>query len=144
MPSPSIPGWTTIYPCPTTNDRKRAVVIAVAFLRPMKFAPGGQFLLKAIQIQPIVVNLRPAETHWLGGRVVMQRPAKPCTSVRFRPRAPFSLVLYFLSLPQAINLRGHFQRLQLTQFVLFRGRYSATGVKCLNDSPRLCFRSQKS
>jgi hypothetical protein len=23
---------------------------------------------------------------WLGGRVVMQRPAKPCTPVRFRPQ----------------------------------------------------------
>ena len=27
-------------------------------------------------------------THWLGGRVVMQRPAKPCTAVRFRPQPP--------------------------------------------------------
>jgi hypothetical protein len=26
------------------------------------------------------------ETFWLGGRVVMQRPAKPCTPVRFRPQ----------------------------------------------------------
>ena len=26
---------------------------------------------------------------WLGGRVVMQRPAKPCTPVRFRPQPPF-------------------------------------------------------
>jgi hypothetical protein len=25
---------------------------------------------------------------WLGGRVVMQRPAKPCTAVRFRPQPP--------------------------------------------------------
>ena len=25
---------------------------------------------------------------WLGGRVVMQRPAKPCTPVRFRPQPP--------------------------------------------------------
>ncbi len=25
----------------------------------------------------------------LGGRVVMQRPAKPCTPVRFRPQPPF-------------------------------------------------------
>ena len=26
--------------------------------------------------------------HWRGGRVVMQRPAKPCTPVRFRPPPP--------------------------------------------------------
>ena len=28
-------------------------------------------------------------SHWPGGRVVMQRPAKPRTPVRFRPRPPF-------------------------------------------------------
>ena len=28
--------------------------------------------------------------HWLSGRVVMQRPAKPLTSVRFRAQPPFS------------------------------------------------------
>ena len=26
---------------------------------------------------------------WLGGRVVMQRIANPCTPVRFRPQPPF-------------------------------------------------------
>ena len=30
---------------------------------------------------------------WRGGRVVMQRPAKPCTPVRFRPPPPSSSVL---------------------------------------------------
>ena len=29
---------------------------------------------------------------WLGGRVVMQRPAKPCTPVRFRPQPPKCLI----------------------------------------------------
>ena len=28
---------------------------------------------------------------WLSGRVVMQRPAKPCTSVRFRAQPPYSV-----------------------------------------------------
>src|SRR5690606_7304095 len=28
---------------------------------------------------------------WLGGRVVMQRTATPCTPVQFRPQPPFSL-----------------------------------------------------
>ena len=27
--------------------------------------------------------------YWLGGRVVMQRTATPCTPVRFRPQPPF-------------------------------------------------------
>ena len=26
---------------------------------------------------------------WLSGRMVMQRPAKPCTPVRFRPQPPY-------------------------------------------------------
>jgi hypothetical protein len=35
---------------------------------------------------------------WLGGRVVMQRPAKPWTAVRFRPQPPFyPLLLVHLS-----------------------------------------------
>ena len=29
---------------------------------------------------------------WLGGRVVMQRIANPCTPVRFRPEPPFLCV----------------------------------------------------
>ena len=29
---------------------------------------------------------------WLGGRVVMQRIANPCTPVRFRPQPPIKLV----------------------------------------------------
>ncbi len=33
---------------------------------------------------------------WLGGRVVMQRPAKPWTPVRFRPQPPFTQVLAVL------------------------------------------------
>ena len=31
---------------------------------------------------------------WLGGRVVMQRTATPCTPVRFRPEPPFLMAVY--------------------------------------------------
>ena len=37
--------------------------------------------LMAFKVMQGFLVLKP----WLGGRVVMQRPAKPCTPVRFRP-----------------------------------------------------------
>ena len=53
-----------------------------------------------LQISPLVVVYEPrvqprgfsfstGRYFWLGGRVVMQRPAKPSTPVRFRPQPPF-------------------------------------------------------
>jgi hypothetical protein len=35
------------------------------------------------------INVTCTNTQWLGGRVVMQRPAKPSTAVRFRPQPPY-------------------------------------------------------
>ena len=32
---------------------------------------------------------------WLSGRVVMQRPAKPSTPVRFRPQPQMKLKIYY-------------------------------------------------
>ena len=45
-------------------------------------------------------------TPWLGGRVVMQRPAKPCTPVRFRPQPPYSKIARVAKLVDARDLKS--------------------------------------
>ena len=58
---------------------------------------------------------------WLGGRVVMQRPAKPRTPVRFRPQ-PF-LHLFLMSTnadKYFVKLQAH-RRFWLSDFATRRG-----------------------
>ena len=50
--------------------------------------------------QPALEQSGARMTIWLGGRVVMQRPAKPWTPVRFRPQPP-----RFQDLKKALNKR---------------------------------------
>ena len=45
-------------------------------------------MVKVVDVMKIIVYHRPM-TCWPGGRVVMQRFAKPCTSVQFRSGPPF-------------------------------------------------------
>ena len=45
------------------------------------------FLKKYLQSKKFLI-LYASFKRWLGGRVVMQRTATPCTPVRFRPQPP--------------------------------------------------------
>jgi hypothetical protein len=76
--------------------------------------PAGVFCLRHDPLAPCREFTR------LGGRVVMQRPAKPCTPVRFRPQPP-SLVSWVsggLSCPNEIKPLGRYppNRLWLLTF----------------------------
>ena len=61
-----------------------------------------QFL--SLAEQPLMVELR--STQRLDGRVVMQRPAKPCTPVRFRVQPPLSKYARVAKLVDARDLKS--------------------------------------
>ena len=51
---------------------------------------------------------------WLDGRVVMQRPAKPCTPVRFRLQPPnFAQVVELVDTRDLKSLEGNFVPVQV-------------------------------
>ena len=51
---------------------------------------------------------------WLDGRVVMQRPAKPCTPVRFRLQPPdFAQVVALVDTRDLKSLEGNFVPVQV-------------------------------
>ena len=70
--------------------------------------------------------------NWLGGRVVMQRPAKPCTAVRFRSQPPnlcSSLVLWVIPLSSPGGEIGRRKGLKIPRSNIRAGSSPAPGTR---------------